>query len=142
MLKLSRACCALLSVAVISSLAGAHEGHDHDKFVKHSFKKEQLSKEFFGEGASFGDVNHDGANDIVSGPYWYAGPKFLERHEYYPPKAFNVDGYSDNFFAFTHDFNGDDWDDVLIIGFQARKRSGTRIRREKRATGSGIWSWR
>jgi putative membrane-bound dehydrogenase-like protein len=117
MLKLSRACCALLSVAVVSSWATAHEGHDHDKFVKHSCKKEQLSKEFYGEGASFGDFNRDGVNDIVSGPYWYAGPKFLERKDYYPPKAFNVDGYSDNFFAFTHDFNGDDWDDILIIGF-------------------------
>ena len=64
MTKLSRALGAFLSVAVVTSFASAHDGHDHDKFVKHSFKKEQLSKEFFGEGANFGDVNHDGASDM------------------------------------------------------------------------------
>ena len=28
--------------------------------------------------------------------------------------------YSDNFFAFSHDFNGDGWDDILILGFLSR----------------------
>ncbi|WP_428305967.1 PVC-type heme-binding CxxCH protein [Lacipirellula sp.] len=124
MMKLSRACCALLSFVALTSLATAHEGHaGHDKFVKHSFKKEQLSKEFYGEGANFGDFNHDGVNDIVSGPYWYEGPKFLKRHEYYPAKPFDIAGYSENFFAFTHDFNGDGWDDILIIGFPGAETS-------------------
>ena len=123
MTKLSPALCALLSAAFALSSAAAHEGHDHDKFVKHSFKKEQLSKEFFGEGANFGDINHDGVNDIVSGPYWYAGPKFLERTEYYPAKPFDPVGYSENFLAYTHDFNGDGWDDILIIGFPGAETS-------------------
>ena len=55
--------------------------------------------------------------DIVSGPYWYAGPKFTERHEYYKAEPFDIAGYSKNFFAFTHDVNGDGWTDIVILGF-------------------------
>jgi len=104
----------------------------------HTFKKMQLSDKFWCEGATFGDFNHDGNRDIVSGPYWYEGPEFKKRHEFYPAtKAFKrkksdgaeetVEGfegalgvnnaYSDNFFAFACDFNKDGWDDILIIGF-------------------------
>src|SRR5207244_3189619 len=71
-------------------------------------------------------------------PYWYEGPDFEKRHEYYPAtqtfkkklaegKEETLEGfegalgfnnaYSDNFFAFTYDFNKDGWDDILIIGF-------------------------
>jgi hypothetical protein len=104
----------------------------------HSFKKIQLSDKFWCEGANFGDFNKDGVNDIVSGPYWWEGPKFEKRHEYYPNtrtfKRKKADGteeqiegfegalgvnnaYSDNFFAFTYDFNKDGWTDILILGF-------------------------
>jgi hypothetical protein len=107
-------------------------------FTLHTFKKTQLSDKFWCEGATFGDFNHDGRLDIVSGPYWYAGPEFAQRHQIYPATATftrkKADGtdetiegfegalgvnnkYSDNFFAFTLDFNNDDWDDILIIGF-------------------------
>ncbi|MDB6057951.1 MAG: repeat protein, partial [Verrucomicrobiales bacterium] len=50
----------------------------------HTFQKIQLSDEFWSEGANFGDFNRDGKMDIVSGPYWYEGPDFKVRHEYYP----------------------------------------------------------
>ena len=33
------------------------------------------------------DLNRDGKPDVISGPYWYAGPDFTSRHEYYPAKA-------------------------------------------------------
>ncbi|QEG34253.1 PVC-type heme-binding CxxCH protein [Bythopirellula goksoeyrii] len=82
-----------------------------------SFKRLQLTDQFFSEGATAADINRDGIADIISGPYWYAGPEFTERFEYYPPKAFDIANYSDNFFAFSYDFNGDSWNDILIIGF-------------------------
>jgi len=106
--------------------------------MTHTFKKIQLSDKFWCEGATFGDFNHDGQMDVVAGPYWYEGPDFQKRHEYYPAtktfKRKNAEGkeetiegfegalgsnntYSDNFFAFTYDFNKDGWDDILIIGF-------------------------
>lgn len=103
----------------------------------HTFTKQQLNNEFWAEGAGVGDFNQDGKADIVSGPYWWAGPDFTQRNEYYPAtrtakstkdgKEVEFRGYkgalggeneySDNFFAFGHDVNRDGWDDVLILGF-------------------------
>ena len=107
-------------------------------YTVHTFKTIQLSDEFWGEGANLGDFNRDGKMDIVSGPYWYEGPDFAKRHEYFPAsKSFRArtaagmerivpgfegalgknNAYSDNFFAFTYDLNGDGWTDILILGF-------------------------
>ena len=83
----------------------------------HSFQRLTLSAEYYSEGAGFGDVSHDGKPDIVSGPYWYAGPEFKTKHEIYPPKPQNRNGYADNFFWFVYDFNGDGWNDLFRVGF-------------------------
>ena len=103
----------------------------------HSFKKQQLDKHYWSEGAIFGDLNKDGKPDAISGPYWWEGPAFTKRHELYPAtrttktKKDGADvefpgfegamgsknSYSgDNFFAFVHDFDGDGWNDVLTYG--------------------------
>src|SRR5436190_10152241 len=127
----------------------------------HSFKKIQLTDKFWSEGANFGDFNHDGKMDVVSGPYWWEGPDFQTRHEYYPAKkAFKVkkaDGteetiagfegalgknntYSDNFFAFTYDFNKDGWDDILIYGFPGADASWfENPKGQKNADGTEHW---
>jgi hypothetical protein len=81
------------------------------------FDRIAVSLEFYAEGAAFGDFDGDGATDIVSGPYWYRGPDFTGRHEIYAPMSFDPHGYSNNFFAFVHDFNRDGWPDVLVVGF-------------------------
>ena len=102
-----------------------------------TFKKQQLEKHYWSEGAMFGDLNKDGKPDAISGPYWWEGPAFTKRHEIYPAtrttktKKDGADvefpgfegalgsknSYSgDNFFAFVHDFDGDGWNDVLTYG--------------------------
>ncbi len=110
----------------------------------HTFQKIKLTDKFWAEGANYGDFNHDGQNDVVAGPYWYEGPDFKQRHEYSPAtetfllkhgdgteeKVPGFEGalghnnaYSDNFFAFTYDFNADGWDDILIYGFPGKDAS-------------------
>ena len=79
-----------------------------------TFERIQLSETFFSEGASFADLDRNGDADVISGPFWYAGPSFTERHVIYAPRAFDPASYSNNFFCFPYDFDGDSWNDLAI----------------------------
>ena len=124
----------LLATAILSTtLFGAAED-----YLLHSFRKIQVTDKFWAEGAHFGDFNKDGKMDIVSGPFWYEGPGFTKRHEYYPATATftrnaadgkeevvqgyegglgSKNAYADNFLTYTADFNNDGWMDIFVIGF-------------------------
>jgi hypothetical protein len=136
-------------LTVLVSAAFATRAQD---YTLHTFKKIQLSDQFWSEGANIGDFNRDGKMDVVSGPSWWEGPDFKKRHEYSPTESRTSPGgkapfdlklgpmtkvtvpgfhgglgkenaYSDNFFAFTCDFNKDGWDDILILGFPGEDSS-------------------
>ncbi len=98
-------------------------GTQDEQRTLHTFKRIKLSDPFFCEGATAGDFNRDGKGDIAAGPYWYEGPAFTTKHEIYPAKPFDPAGYSDNFFAWARDFNGDGWDDLLVVGFPGKDAS-------------------
>jgi hypothetical protein len=153
MTKISFALAGALSASLVGFAADAAE------FTVHTWKKIQLSDLFWSEGAHIGDFNHDGKMDVVSGPYWWEGPGFKLRHEYYPAtKRFELgrvskipipgfegglgqnNAYSDNFFAFTADLNKDGWDDILIYGFPGKDASWyENPRGEKNAEGTEHW---
>jgi len=114
--------------------------------VEPAFSRKHILDDFWAEGATAGDFNHDGIPDVAYGPWWFEGPDYSKKHEYYPAtatwKRANPDaspetppetlpgfmgaksqknGYSDNFLAFTDDFNADGWDDILVIGFPGKE---------------------
>lgn len=93
------------------------------EYTLSTFRKVVLSETFYAEGASFGDIDRDGVMDVVAGPFWYEGPDFQTKHEYYTAKAFDPEQYSDNFFAHVYDFDDDGWPDILIIGFPGEDAS-------------------
>jgi hypothetical protein len=122
----------LLTILCAPAFAGAKD------YSLHSFKRIQLTDQFWCEGANFGDFNRDGKMDVVSGPFWYEGPDFKTWHEFYPATekftVKNADGstkeipgfegaigvnntYSKNFITYAYDFNKDKWPDILILGF-------------------------
>lgn len=129
--------CLILTVASVASAA------DNSRLV-HKFQRIQASPEFWAEGINWADFNRDGHGDMVCGPFWYAGPRFYQRHEYAPAnqtfKRFGRDGaeevipgfegglgtnnaYSENFLTFTYDFNGDSWPDILVYGHPGKDGS-------------------
>ncbi|HEX9794418.1 MAG TPA: PVC-type heme-binding CxxCH protein, partial [Planctomycetota bacterium] len=103
------------------ALAAAGAAPAQEAFTLQTFERRQLDAEFRCEGASFGDFDRDGHGDVVSGPFWYAGPDFAVRHEIFAPKTFDPLHYSDNFFAFPYDFDADGWLDVFFVGFPGQQ---------------------
>jgi len=82
-----------------------------------AFEKQVLSDKYYCDGISAGDFNCDGKPDVVAGPFWYAGPDFTERHEFYPAVPLLPEkSPSNSMFSYVWDFNGDGWDDILVLG--------------------------
>ena len=86
-----------------------------------SFKKIILLDAYITEGASMGDINADGHQDIIAGALWWKGPRFKKSYAYTPYKEFpltgpGLSGYSTNFFTFTEHVTDDKWMDILQIG--------------------------
>ena len=120
MRKMLAAFCVISAVQSVSSVMAEEKATERPAL----FKKIQLSDQFYSEGANFGDFNHDGKQDVVAGPFWYEGPDFQKKHQYMDDadaKTSDPHHYSNNFFAFSHDFRGDGWSDILILGFPGKE---------------------
>ncbi|MFM7167345.1 MAG: VCBS repeat-containing protein, partial [Planctomycetaceae bacterium] len=87
------------------------------QFQLHTFQRKQLTDVYYSEGISAGDLNNDGVSDVIYGPHWYAGPDYSQRQELYPAVPQPRERYADNFFNWVYDFNGDGWNDILVVGF-------------------------
>lgn len=97
----------LLFTAVSASLAASPV----------AFEKHVLTDKYFCDGINAGDVNRDGRPDIVAGPFWYEGPDFQRKHEFYPAAAWEpAKSPSNSLFSWVYDFNRDGWPDILVLG--------------------------
>ncbi|MCR9201140.1 MAG: DUF1080 domain-containing protein [Planctomycetaceae bacterium] len=101
----------LLLLAVVTPGAAAED------LTVRTFARQQLTDVYFSEGANAADVDGDGVSDVVYGPYWFAGPDFVQKHEIYQPVPQNREGYADHFFNWPYDFNQDGRNDVFVVGF-------------------------
>jgi hypothetical protein len=143
---LIKSACAMLLAASFPVAADPPKPHNEPPpapvapFTDPHWKKITLTREFYSEGANFGDFNHDGKQDVVAGPYWYEGPDFTVKHEYMPVQSFKPDNnYSKNFFAFTYSFKNDGWDDIIILGFPGQDTSWYENPRGGTPTADGHW---
>ncbi len=82
--------------------------------VSPNFRKVQLDGFAYAWDTAVADINRDGVNDLVAGPYYYLGPDYTKRREIYIATTSNPGHqYVDNMITFAHDFTGDGWPDVL-----------------------------
>ena len=78
------------------------------------FEKILIADERY-ESAGVFDVDNDGRPDIVSGAYWYPGPRFDRKNKIGPVQA--IGEYYDDFSTIPMDVNGDGYLDFITGGW-------------------------
>jgi hypothetical protein len=82
-----------------------------------TFMTRTLASDHVAEGADAGDIDGDGAIDLVAGPRWYKGPNYaLGGTVIANPPTFTRDQYSTFFLTFVDDVNADGRPDVIAVG--------------------------
>lgn len=100
----------LIRILLLAAAACAQEGPV-------PFRKAQPNSQFYSEGVHHADLDKDGSQDLIAGPYWYPGPDWARKLSFRAPKAapFDTAGDSDCYGIFPYDFNGDGWIDILSM---------------------------
>ncbi|HEX2879734.1 MAG TPA: VCBS repeat-containing protein [Polyangiaceae bacterium] len=82
-----------------------------------TFTRQTLHTFNYAEGIGIADFNNDGSADVVSGPFWWAGPTFEVQHQYFPPPPDNeYTGMSLGDWAdYPYDVDGDGWADSITV---------------------------
>ncbi|MEE2938267.1 MAG: hypothetical protein VYA84_19945 [Planctomycetota bacterium] len=111
-MKYLASCGCLLSLLGCVNAAAQSSG-----FSLNRFERQQLTDTYFSEGANAGDSNGDGVADVVCSPFSFEGPQLETEHKIYQPVPQDRNRYADNFFSWLYDFNGDSWNDVLVVVF-------------------------
>lgn len=79
-----------------------------------NFTKQRLDEFYYAWDTAIADINQDGTQDVVAGPYYYLGPDYTTRREIYIGQTYNPSTeYALNMITHAADFTGDGWPDVL-----------------------------
>jgi hypothetical protein len=88
--------------------------------VLHQFDRVMLTNLYYSEGVNAADIDNDGHQDAIYGPFWFAGPDFKTKHLIYKAFPQPREAYANHFFAWPYDFDGDGWMDILTVGFPGK----------------------
>ncbi|MCU1324977.1 MAG: hypothetical protein JWN34_347 [Bryobacterales bacterium] len=84
--------------------------------VSQHFRMQQLNDFFYSWGATTGDINHDGVQDVISGPFYYLGPDYTDRREFTAARSYSPsNNFPEGMVYYANDFTGDGWTDILVV---------------------------
>jgi hypothetical protein len=87
------------------------------------FTSQHISDLYYGWSSVIADINHDGNNDVISGPFYYLGPDFTKRYNFRKDRVYNPGTeYAGDMVNFSADVNGDGWPDILSSSFVDNNR--------------------
>ena len=76
---------------------------------------QRLNDFYYAWGADVADINRDGVNDIISGGFYYLGPAYTSKREFYTTQTWSPgEEYVLDMMTYAHDFTGDGWPDVVL----------------------------
>jgi VCBS repeat protein len=103
------------------------------------FQKIRLNPQFYSEGIHFADLDRDGKQDVIAGPYWFPGPDYTRKIAFRAPRSspFPISGDTDCYSLFPFDFNQDGWTDILSLRLPGGAEA---VWYENPKGGTGYWS--